>query len=88
MEAHFRALLAAMSRLGMDDVERKIYFTAHIAVDPRHSLELNDGVRLQYPPLAKHQLRDLVRGAHLAARAGCQQYGHWLELFRSSANQV
>ena len=88
MEAHFRALLAAMSRLGMDDVERKIYFTAHIAVDPRHSLELNDGGRLQYPPLMKHQLRNLVRGAHLAARAGCQQYDYWLDLFRSSANQV
>lgn len=78
---HFRNLLAAMDRLGIDEDDRRIYFAAHVAVDPRHAQELADGVRFQRPALTPPEIRRAVQGAHLAAEAGRLQYDHWLSHF-------
>lgn len=82
VQPHFRAILTGMDRLGKVDADARIYFDAHIAVDPRHSRELIDGIRWQCPELERRQLGNLARGAHLAVRAGCQQYEYWLNLFQ------
>jgi hypothetical protein len=87
VERHFRALLGAMNRLGINNKDQLVYFDAHVAVDPRHSRELSDGIRLQTPALDTRQITDLVRGAHLAIAAGCKQYDYWLEHFRLD-NQI
>lgn len=81
VEPHFRAIMGAMDRLGDVDNDRRVYFAAHIAVDPRHSKELSDGLRMQTPVLDHKRLNDVVRGAHLAVAAGVRQYDHWLRFF-------
>ena len=86
VEPHFRAILGAMDRLGVVDSDARIYFSAHIAVDPRHSKELSDGLRMQCPPLDNKHLNDVVRGAHLAIAAGTRQYDHWLRFFKKSSS--
>ncbi len=55
---------------------------ANIAVDPRHSKELSDGLRMQCPALDNKRLNDVVRGAHLAVVAGTRQYDHWLRFLK------
>ncbi len=85
VEPHFRAIIGAMDRLGMLDSDQRIYFAAHIAVDPRHSKELSDGLRMQCPALDHKHLNDVVRGAHLAVVAGNRQYDHWLHFFKCSS---
>jgi hypothetical protein len=86
VEPHFRAILGAMDRIGIVDSDTRIYFSAHIAVDPRHSKELSDGLRMQYPALDNKHLNDVVRGAHLAIAAGTRQYDHWLHFFKKSSS--
>lgn len=88
VEPHFRAIMGAMDRLGGFDHDRRVYFAAHIAVDPRHSKELLDGLRMQCPPLDLRRLNDVVRGAHLAVAAGTRQYDHWLRFFRHAATRT
>lgn len=82
VEPHFQAIVGAMDRLGINDSDRRIYFSAHIAVDPRHSKELSDGLRMQCPALDSKRLNDVVRGAHLAVVAGTRQYDHWLRFLK------
>jgi hypothetical protein len=84
VEPHFRAIMGAMDRLGDTDNDRRVYFAAHIAVDPRHSKELSDGLRMQTPALDHKRLNDVIRGAHLAVAAGVRQYDHWLRFFKQS----
>ncbi|MCC3761582.1 iron-containing redox enzyme family protein [Glycomyces sp. TRM65418] len=78
---HFVNLLAAMDRLGVHDDDRRIYFAAHVAVDPRHAQELADGLRFQRPEPTPGELHRVVQGAHLAAEAGRLQYDYWLSHF-------
>jgi hypothetical protein len=78
VESHFRHLLAAMDRHGITDQNIRIYFAAHVAVDPRHSRELSDAMRFQRPELSTNEVNDIVRGAHIAAEAGRRQYDRWL----------
>lgn len=78
VEPHFRQLLVAMDRHGITDQNIRIYFAAHVAVDPRHSRELSDGMRFQRPELSPKEVNDIVRGAHIAAEAGRRQYDRWL----------
>lgn len=85
VEPHFRAIMGAMDRLGDFDNDRRVYFAAHIAVDPRHSRELSDGLRMQCPALDTRRLNDVVHGAHLAVAAGTRQYDHWLRYFKHAA---
>lgn len=84
VEPHFQAIMGAMDRLGDTDNDRRVYFAAHIAVDPRHSKELSDGLRMQTPALDHKRLNDVVRGAHLAVAAGVRQYDHWLRFFKQT----
>lgn len=81
VEPHFRCLLRAMDRLGIDNQDTRIYFSAHVAVDPRHSRELADGIRHQQPELSQRQVSHLVRGANIAAECGRRQYSYWLDYF-------
>jgi Iron-containing redox enzyme len=81
VEPHFRHLVGAMDRLGISSPDIRIYFSAHVAVDPRHSRELADGLRRQQPTLAPRQLNQVVLGAHMAAECGRRQYDHWLSYF-------
>jgi hypothetical protein len=81
---HFEALLKAMDRFSISDHDIRIYFAAHIAVDPRHAHELSDGIRYQLPKLSPAEIHDIVHGAHMAVAAGCRQYDLWLEFFMKS----
>ncbi|QSB06080.1 iron-containing redox enzyme family protein [Natronoglycomyces albus] len=78
---HFRKILAAMDRLHIHDDDIRIYFAAHVAVDPRHAEELADGLRFQRPRMTPEEIHKVVQGAHLAAEAGRIQYDHWLSFF-------
>lgn len=80
---HFVRILDGMSRVGLLDPNVRIYFAAHVKIDPRHSQELSDGLRMQHPPLAPQQLRDVVYGAHLASSAGKRQFDRMLTYLRS-----
>jgi hypothetical protein len=82
VEPHFRKVLHGLSRVGIDDEETRIYFTAHVAVDPRHSAELADGLRRQRPRLTPDEIDAVVRGAHWAAAAGVIQFDHMLQYLR------
>ncbi|QUQ64762.1 iron-containing redox enzyme family protein [Kutzneria sp. CA-103260] len=79
---HFVAVLGAMDRLGIVDDDIRIYFSAHVKIDPRHSQELADGLRMQRPELSADELRKVVYGAHLAASAGKRQFDHMLDHLR------
>lgn len=79
VEPHFRAILAGMDRLGILDEDIRIYFAAHVAIDPRHSRELSDGLRAQSPSLTETELQQILRGAHLAASAGRRQFDRMLQ---------
>ncbi|WP_025273294.1 iron-containing redox enzyme family protein [Haloglycomyces albus] len=81
---HFKNILTAMDRFGIDDADRRVYFAAHVAVDPRHADELADGVRFQRPRMTAGEIKQVLQGAHLAAEAGKRQYDQWLDHFRSS----
>jgi hypothetical protein len=78
VEPHFRKILQGLSRVGIDDEDVRLYFSAHVAVDPRHSAELADGLRQQRPSLTPPEIRAAVRGAHWAAAAGTIQFDHML----------
>lgn len=82
---HFRAVLRGMDRLGMtaETAEGlRIYFAAHVKIDPRHGQELADGIRVQRPPLTPGELHQVVLGAHLAASAGARQFDRMLGYLR------
>lgn len=76
VEPHFVRILDGLTRLGVLDDEVQIYFTAHVKIDPRHSRELSDGLRLQRPLLTLEAVRDVVHGAHLASSAGKRQFDY------------
>ncbi|MFC4334322.1 iron-containing redox enzyme family protein [Salininema proteolyticum] len=80
---HFTHILTAMDRFAIDEADRRIYFAAHVAVDPRHADELADGVRFQRPRLSPAEIHRVLQGAHLAADAGKRQYDLWLDHFRT-----
>ncbi|MBA2593792.1 MAG: iron-containing redox enzyme family protein [Gammaproteobacteria bacterium] len=79
VEPHFRAILGGMRRVGLTSDDLTIYFEAHVAIDPRHSRELSDALRVQQPRLDARELGDVVYGAHLAASAGKRQFDHMLD---------
>lgn len=83
VEPHFVRILDGLTRVGILDDEVRIYFTAHVKIDPRHSQELSDGMRLQRPPLSPDEVRDIVRGAHMASSAGKRQFDHMLAYLKS-----
>jgi len=83
VEPHFRAILQGMERVGLTSDDLTIYFAAHVAIDPRHSRELSDALRVQQPPLDARALRDVVYGAHLAADAGARQFDRMLAMLSS-----
>ncbi len=83
VEPHFVRILDGLTRVGVVDDEVRIYFMAHVKIDPRHSRELSDGLRLQRPLLTPSQVRDVVHGAHLASSAGKRQFDHMLTYLKS-----
>jgi heme oxygenase-like protein len=83
VEPHFVRILDGMTRVGLLDNDLRIYFVAHVKIDPRHSRELSDGLRLQRPSLTPHQVSDVLYGAHLAASAGKRQFDRMLGYLRS-----
>ena len=76
-------VLDGLTRVGVIDDEVRIYFTAHVKIDPRHSRELSDGLRLQRPLLTPAEVRDVVHGAHLASSAGKRQFDYMLAYLKS-----
>jgi hypothetical protein len=75
-----------MERTGITDNGIRIYFAAHVAIDPRHSRELSDGLRAQRPALVPAKVQQVVRGAHLASAAGVWQFDRMLSYLRSLAD--
>lgn len=87
VEPHFVRILDGMTRVGLLDEDARLYFAAHVKIDPRHSRELCDGLRMQCPALSPGELDDIVLGGHLAASAGKRQFDHMLEYLRSLDDQ-
>jgi hypothetical protein len=85
VEPHFRAILEGMRRVGLSSEDQTIYFAAHIAIDPRHSRELSDALRVQRPALDADRLHDIGYGAHLAAHAGARQFDRMLTYLSAMA---
>ncbi|MBC3840407.1 iron-containing redox enzyme family protein [Streptacidiphilus sp. 4-A2] len=61
----------------------RVYFTAHVKIDPRHSRELSDGMRLRARS-SPRRVRDILQGAHLASDTGRRQFDHMLTYLRRS----
>lgn len=80
---HFARVLRGMDRLGMSSHHVRIYFEAHVRIDPMHSRELLDGILQQTPPLQPGELGQIVLGAHLAVAAGTTQYDRMLPYLAS-----
>jgi hypothetical protein len=74
VDAHFRQILRGMERVGLDDPDVRVYFTAHVAIDPLHTRQLLSGLRLQRPRLSPEQVALVVRGAHVGVAAGVAQF--------------
>jgi hypothetical protein len=85
VEPHFRRILDGMERAGIAQPGIRIYFAAHVAIDPRHSRELSDGLRARRPALTPAEVQQVVRGAHLASAAGVCQFDRVLDYLRSLA---
>ena len=83
VEPHFRRILRAMDRVGIEHEDVRLYFTAHVRIDPRHSHQLLDGVRNQRPALSPDELTQILTGAHLAVAAGTAQFDRMLPYVRS-----
>jgi Iron-containing redox enzyme len=83
VEPHFRAILNGMQRVGLTADDMTIYFAAHIAIDPRHSRELSDALRVQQPALDARELHDVMYGAYLATNVGKRQFDCVLEYLSS-----
>lgn len=83
VEPHFRAILEGMRRVGLTSDDLTIYFAAHASIDPRHSRELSDALRVQQPRLDARELRDVMYGAHLATSVGKRQFDHMLDYLSS-----
>ncbi|MGQ0839468.1 iron-containing redox enzyme family protein [Actinokineospora sp.] len=79
---HFVSVLAGMDRLGILDDDIRIYFAAHVKIDPRHSKELAEGLRDQRPALSPREIEKVVYGAHLAASAGKRQFDCMVDYLR------
>ncbi len=75
---HFRRVLRGMERVGLDAADTRIYFDAHVRIDPFHSQELLDGIRLQRPQLTLDEVAQVLNGAHIAVAAGSSQYDRML----------
>jgi hypothetical protein len=83
VEPHFRRILDGMDRLGIADDDVRIYFDAHVKIDPRHSRELSDGMRMQRPRMTPAEVRQVLYGAHLASSAGVRQFDRMLGYLRA-----
>jgi hypothetical protein len=80
---HFEKILEGMARVGLDDEDACVYFTAHLGIDPLHTRDLVDGVACQRPPLSPSALTALIGGAHAAVAAGTAQYDRMLSFLRA-----
>ena len=80
---HFRRVLRGMERVGLDADDIRVYFDAHVRIDPMHSSELLEGIREQRPALSTHEVDQLMTGASLAVAAGSAQYDRMLPYLRS-----
>lgn len=88
VEAHFRALLEGMSRVGLTSDDEQIYFTAHVAIDPRHGRNLADALRAHQPSMNERELHQVALGASVAVDAGTRQYDYVLKYLRSHVAAV
>lgn len=78
VEPHFRDIVQGMNRVGLLDEDIQIYFTAHMSIDPIHTSELIDGIRMQVPELTSTELSQVVDGANMAVAAATTQYDYVL----------
>ena len=85
VQSHFERILKGLKRVGLDDPDVTIYFTAHVSIDPRHTGELIDGVLYQEPELGAREVTQLLRGAHLAVASGASQYDRMRRYLESLA---
>jgi hypothetical protein len=75
---HFTRILDGIRRVGLSHDDIKIYFTAHVTIDPRHTDELTGALRAQRPRLSSVEIAQVLRGAHLAIAASTAQYDRML----------
>jgi hypothetical protein len=80
---HFQKIIAGMRRVGFgesDDIQ--VYFTAHLAIDPRHTRELLQAFREQVPALSPAEAAEVLQGAHMSLAASMLQYDRMLGYLR------
>lgn len=83
---HFKKILQGMDRLGITDQNVRVYFDAHMRIDPHHAEEMIEGLLKNTPELAQVVLYDIIKGAHQAAMAGEMMYDKLLEYFRGNGH--
>jgi len=71
---HFERIVAGLRRTELRDPDVEVYFTAHIKLDPHHTAEMLAGMQSQQPALGKHEVAEVIRGAHAAAAAGVKMF--------------
>jgi hypothetical protein len=82
---HFRKIVAGLRRAGVHSRGTGLYFEAHIQIDPNHTRELLDALRVQQPVLAPDEVQRVLRGAHAAVAATTAQYDRMLSYLKSIA---
>jgi hypothetical protein len=76
---HFTHLLTGLQRAGLNHKDIRVYFEAHLTIDPHHGGELVDGFMHQAPPLRQQDIDEVLLGAHLAIAAYVMQCDHVLQ---------
>jgi hypothetical protein len=82
---HFRKIVAGLRRTGVYSHGAALYFEAHINIDPNHTRELLDALRVQRPQLTPDEVARVLRGAHAAVAATTAQYDRMLAYLKSIA---
>lgn len=84
---HFEKLIRGMERVGLNDNDITIYFTAHVAIDPRHTEELVSSMQIQKPRLKQIQVDEILKGALMSLAASCAQYDYMLDYLKEETER-
>ncbi len=79
---HFERILKGMERVGLNDGENDIYFTAHVTLDPTHTEELILGLEHQVPALTPRECSQILWGGRLAIAGAVAQYDRMMDHLR------
>lgn len=85
---HFERLLAGLKRLQFNHDDITVYFEAHKGIDFQHMNEILNGLLNQTPKLSSAEVREILRGAHIAVAAGVASFERILKYLRETDTKI